>query len=104
MSCAFFLDTVRLRAHISMIEEEKRLAERLCREIERIKTLADDNYALRMNQLLMECEGLVRFFSETARVMDETTINAELTIREVERMMIDNRFRVESVIALEADY
>ena len=92
-----------MQAHVSLLEEEKRFAERLCREIERIKLLANESHTPEIMKLLTDAEGLHRFFSASATVMDENSREAELTIRRIHSMLEENRMHAENVIHLDAD-
>lgn len=92
MDCEYFIDTTLLSHHVVEIEQEKRTAQNLHDEIAHAKLLADDSFADEFNKLLDKAESLIQFFSALATAMDNTSIEAEITIGKIRDLILDNRF------------
>ena len=93
------IDTALLREHVSVVQEEKRLAMQLQSQIELLKRISEVESVQQYQQILNKVDNLVQYYQNMADALDTAGDLAVEYYREIAAILQDDTDEAKSVIS-----
>lgn len=84
------IDTGLLREHVSVILEEKRIAEQLLYQVEKLRKLSSDSVGPQYNAIVKKIENLIQYYRRMAEALETLGDDAVMLYREIAQKLQDD--------------
>ena len=93
------IDTGLLRDQVSVIQEEKRVAQQLYDKVEMLKNLSEDGVRAQYQSILGRIDKMVQYYSKMAEAMEYVTDEALNLHRQLENLVHDDTVNADNDIS-----
>lgn len=90
MEKSIYIDTRLLRDHVSIILEEKRIAQQLYSQVNQLKRSDESVFGPQCHEALSKIDTLIRYYQMMANALEEVGDNAVALSREISRILQDD--------------
>ena len=98
MDGSIHIDTRLLREHVSVVLEERRIAQRLYSNVEALQRISDEASRAQYRALLNKIDRLIQYFQKMADALEEISDGADALYRELSRLLGDDNDVAKSVL------
>lgn len=95
----FFIDTGLLRDHVSKLQNQRKIAERLRENLQAMQRVAEPETFAQYKAVLRDVELLCEYFTRMARVLDHTGDEAVVLSREMAAMIEEDTAQTKRIIS-----